>query len=260
MRRVVLLLKDARAADGLDPYTAALERRGYGADMIGVLEHELDNVEALAEIARTQRESYAGVIVTSQRAVEAWARAAEGATWADVPFYAVATATADALVRAGVPAASIFGAEEAGTGEKLASFMLARLRTAPPDRPLLYLVGDKRRDTIARALTDGGIAIEEMQVYSTRVRREFPLDFRIALGAALEHSATVWVALFSPSGMNAALPVIRELGVFDRVRFAAIGPTTREALAGEQLVAHAVAARPDAEALAEALSMADESA
>ena len=257
MRRIVLLLKDARAADGLDPYTAALERTGYGAEMIGVLEHELDNVGALAEIARTRREAYAGVIVTSQRAVEAWARAADGAAWTDVPFYAVATATADALVRAGVPAASIFGAEEAGTGEKLASFMSNRFRSAPPDRPLLYLVGDKRRDTIARALTDGGIAIEEMQVYSTRVRRDFPLDFRIALAATLEHSPTAWVALFSPSGMNAALPVIRELDLLNRVRFAAIGPTTRDALANERLVAHAVAARPDAEALADALSMAD---
>ena len=86
MRRVVLLLKDARAADGLDPYTAALERRGYGAEMIGVLEHELDNVGALAEIARTRREAYAGVIVTSQRAVEAWARATDGAAWTDVSF------------------------------------------------------------------------------------------------------------------------------------------------------------------------------
>lgn len=257
MPRPVIVLKEPRSADTPDPYAAALEQRGYEPVMLGVLEHTLDNVDALVEVARTRREDYAGVIVTSQRAVEAWARATADAAWTDVPFYAVATATADALVRAGVPAARIIGAEDAGTGERLASFMLDRLQDIPPDRPLLYLVGDKRRDTIARALADGGIAVEEMQVYSTRVRRAFPLDFRIALVAALERSATVWLALFSPSGLDGALPLIRELGAVHRVRLAAIGPTTRDALVSAGLVAHAVAPRPDADALARALSIAD---
>lgn len=259
--RPVLVLKEPRSADGEDPYATEIERRGFGpVRMIGVLEHTLDNLDALAEIVRGRQSAYAGVIVTSQRAVEAWARAAAAHMWTDAPFYAVATATARALVEAGVPRASIHGAEEAGTGERLASYMVDRLRADPPCRPLLYLVGDKRRDTVARALAEAGITVQELQVYSTRIRSDFPSLFEPALVDALATDRHVWLALFSPSGASAVLPIVRKLGALERIRLAAIGPTTRDALVDDHgLSPHAVASSPGAAALAEAMVAAEAS-
>ncbi|KAL5525024.1 HEM4 [Sanghuangporus sanghuang] len=84
---------------------------------------------------------YNGVIVTSKRAVDAWAAASkkvpvpadERAHWTDIPFYAVGGATAQAvrdLSNSGAPHLAprqVLGGEESGTGEQLAHFILTHL-------------------------------------------------------------------------------------------------------------------------------------
>ncbi|KAH8115053.1 hypothetical protein DFH11DRAFT_1591151 [Phellopilus nigrolimitatus] len=89
---------------------------------------------------------YCGVVVTSKRSVDAWAAAAkdvpapvdERAHWTNVPFYVVGAATASAVrdLRTTLADAThlvpteVLGAEEAGTGEKLAHFILEHLAQA----------------------------------------------------------------------------------------------------------------------------------
>lgn len=148
--------------------------------------------------------AYRGMIVTSQRAVEAYVSAGVKAQevlrnnnktssssptqWNGVPFFAVGPATSSAL-RA-VPLAPwlrprlVMGGEATGTGETLARYVIrhlstpfilhpnSHLHTAEQAPPLLYLVGDKNASTIPDILSQaspptGPIAFEELQVYET---------------------------------------------------------------------------------------------
>ncbi|SJX64360.1 related to HEM4-Uroporphyrinogen III synthase [Sporisorium reilianum f. sp. reilianum] len=147
---------------------------------------------------------YRGMIVTSQRAVEAYISAGvqaqdilrcKGKTssssptqWNRVPFFAVGPATSSALRT--VPLAPwlrprlVMGGEATGTGETLARYVVRHfsspsildqnsdLRSAEQAPPLLYLVGDKNAATIPDLLSQaspptGPIPLEELQVYET---------------------------------------------------------------------------------------------
>lgn len=254
--RSILLLKQPRDENGGDPYAEALQGHGR-TQMISVLEHTLDNEARLAGVIAQAEDSYSGVIVTSQRAVEAWASATRSSPRWTRPFFVVGSATERALVHVGLSPAQIFGAEEAGTGERLASFIRDWFRADPPARPLLYLVGDKRRDTISSILDNAEIALEELQVYSARPRADFVAEFERAIDEAAS-SRTVWIAFFSPSGAALAIPVLRRRGLLDRVCIAAIGPTTHDALVKEHHVCvHATAARPDAAELLASIQACD---
>ncbi|SOV10010.1 related to HEM4 - Uroporphyrinogen III synthase [Ustilago sp. UG-2017a] len=148
--------------------------------------------------------AYRGMIVTSQRAVEAYVSAGVKAQdvlrnnnktssssptqWNRVPFFAVGPATSSALHA--VPLAPwlrprlVMGGEATGTGETLARYVIRHLstpsildhnsdlQTAEQAPPLLYLVGDKNTSTIPDILSQaspptGPIAFEELQVYET---------------------------------------------------------------------------------------------
>ncbi|TKY89043.1 hypothetical protein EX895_001574 [Sporisorium graminicola] len=147
---------------------------------------------------------YRGMIVTSQRAVEAYISAGVKAQdvlrcknktssssptqWNRVPFFAVGPATLSAL--RSVPLAPwlrprlVMGGEATGTGETLARYVVRHfsspsildqnsdLRAAEQAPPLLYLVGDKNASTIPDMLSQtspptGPIPFEELQVYET---------------------------------------------------------------------------------------------
>ncbi|EJD05127.1 uncharacterized protein FOMMEDRAFT_105376 [Fomitiporia mediterranea MF3/22] len=125
-----------------DPYEKALAP----ATSVPVYE-TVQTLEELQWILETgpSFHGYMGVIVTSKRSVDAWAAAArkvpppvdERAHWTNIPFYAVGSATGSAVRDLTNTLAScaphlapreVLGAEESGTGEQLAHFILARLR------------------------------------------------------------------------------------------------------------------------------------
>ncbi|SNX86345.1 related to HEM4 - Uroporphyrinogen III synthase [Melanopsichium pennsylvanicum] len=153
---------------------------------------------------------YRGMIVTSQRAVEAYISAGVRAQeilrsnketssssptqWNRVPFFAVGPATSSALRT--VPLAPwlrprlVMGGEATGTGEALARYVIRHfstpsildqnsdLRTAEQAPPLLYLVGDKNAATIPDMLSSaspptGPIPFEGLQVYETALDSNF---------------------------------------------------------------------------------------
>ncbi|KFY44123.1 hypothetical protein V494_01609, partial [Pseudogymnoascus sp. VKM F-4513 (FW-928)] len=146
-----------------------------------------------------------------------------------------------------------------GNGEALASYILTHYHPSPtqPRPPLLFLVGDNRRDIIPKTLMSSSlpaherIRIDELEVYGTTTQSSFPSAFASALSAS-SAAKTRWVVVFSPTGCEAAL---RELGLLDedsgRVKtgergggcglrrgrrqtyVATIGPTTRDFLRRE---------------------------
>ncbi|TQS33131.1 hypothetical protein Golomagni_06534, partial [Golovinomyces magnicellulatus] len=198
------------------------------AQFIPVLQHRFDDAgislvrKLLAEkqIGSNKVAKYGGMIFTSQRAVEAFAHVVEqdrpsedASSWPNlpqVPVYSVGPAPTRALSAvAQSPPLQIFG-HHTGNGEALAHFMLDHYGQWYSDRtekpPLLFLVGEQRRDIIPRTLTDPALSLErripvtEEVVYGTGVMESFSIDF----AKALEESKTTkrWVVVFSPTGCD----------------------------------------------------------
>lgn len=71
------------------------------------------------------------------------------------------------------------GGAETGMAERLAEFILREDQCE--GRRLLYLTGDKNRDTLPGILTAGGVALETLEVYSTTGSSTFRDDLGTAL-------------------------------------------------------------------------------
>ena len=168
----------------------------------------------------------------------------------DTPIYSVGPATTRALSAIQQqPPLQVFGSHT-GNGDALAHFILEHYTVRPstgapnttttttPRKPLLFLVGEQRRDIIPRTLSDPQlpaaqrIHVAEEVVYGTGVMPSYDAD----LAAALEDSRAEterWVVVFSPTGCEATL---RKLGFLDggardgKTFLATIGPTTRNHL------------------------------
>ncbi|GAA5855460.1 hypothetical protein JCM9279_005483 [Rhodotorula babjevae] len=231
-----------------DPYRRALPR-SWSSASVQVLDTAFPHPHLLQrELGHLDDGHYDGVVLTSARSVDAYRRSralapAPPPPPPTLPFFVVGQATHDALAPLVPPSTPILGARESGTGESLARFILAHFArsspssspTSPPHprqtRTLLYLTGDKNRDTLPRLLAEGGIAAHELQVYATARAPTFEGELERALRrAACERdsddgdagepeliegaSATrdVWVALFSPSSAREALSTLRSLG------------------------------------------------
>jgi uroporphyrinogen-III synthase len=112
--------------------------------------------------------------------------------------------------------------------------------------PLLFLVGEQRRDIIPKTLMDPSlpsdrrIQVDELVVYGTGVMESFEQDFTRLLKETADKPMR-WVVVFSPTGCEAML---RALGMLDpetgklkadeqrdgKTFIATIGPTTRDFL------------------------------
>ncbi|AEO67743.1 uncharacterized protein THITE_2116724 [Thermothielavioides terrestris NRRL 8126] len=257
----VFLLK-TRSVPG-DAYEELFSTPADGFDFepsfVPVLEHRFDE-EGLAKVRSALQNrsissavdsTYGGLIFTSQRAVEAFAklveeRRGEEDGWPhlqDVPVYSVGPATTRALKAVPqVPPLQVFG-EHTGSGDKLAPFILEHYgewyKGREPMPPLLFLVGDKRRDVIPRVLTEAGWRLDEVVVYGTGELESFKEDFTQRLRETADRPLR-WVVVFSPSGCGSMLSA---LGLLDEstgrakpkqpdrdTLIATIGPTTRDHL------------------------------
>ncbi|KAI0669003.1 tetrapyrrole biosynthesis uroporphyrinogen III synthase [Trametes maxima] len=298
MPPTVLLLRSPTDDGGPDKYEDALRARGYTAVSVPVLETVYKNLDALADVVRrggrlplgadsnSDAGYYAGVIMTSGRACEAWRAVirelAEGNShgaqtdlgWSTVPFYVVGGATAAALqaIQAAYPASphvpgDIRGGAESGTAEKLAHFIVSDLAESPSSRRLLYLTGDKNRDTLPKILGDGGLELDSLQVYATQGSSRFEGDLKVALsGGPADMNERWWIVHFAPSAAQAVSPVLNKYfnipgaeveapSVKRRAQVAAIGPTTSSFLREQLHVEVAVVAeKPTPEALSEGIA------
>jgi uroporphyrinogen-III synthase len=169
----------------------------------------------------------------------------------DIPVYTVGPATSRALRAIPQdPPLNIYGSN-AGNGEALAHYMLDHYGEWYHDRkikpPLLFLVGEQRRDIIPKTLMDHTlpddrrIQVDELVVYGTGVMESFEKDFTKRL-LETEDKNMRWVVVFSPTGCEAML---RSLDLLEpktgkakagqnpmkrNTYIATIGPTTRDFL------------------------------
>ncbi|KAH6982805.1 tetrapyrrole biosynthesis, uroporphyrinogen III synthase [Ilyonectria sp. MPI-CAGE-AT-0026] len=275
MTPVLLLKTKSTPGDSYEDLFSETQHNGvsFTPTFVPVLLHCFDD-EGMSKVAGLLRDrrigngeddEYGGMIFTSQRAVEAFvklvkdgkrdaeaANDADAANWPhlqDIPVYSVGPATTRAL--AAVPQSpplKVFGSHT-GNGAALASYILPHYAewysNRPAKPPVLFLVGETRRDIIPKTLTDPAlpdperIPVTETVVYGTGVMQSFPAD----LARILEDTRDVptrWIVVFSPTGCD---NLLRGMGVLDletgKVRpdardgktfVATIGPTTRDHL------------------------------
>jgi uroporphyrinogen-III synthase len=179
----VLLLRTPETPPETDRYEVALTRVSFRPLSLPVLETALENLDHLSHIVRGQddKDAVDGVIVTSARAVDACVNAGDDIDWRGVRFYAVGPATATMLARLPNPPQDVRGTES-GTAERLAHYIVQDL--GGRKERLLYLTGDKNRETLSRVVREGlgEDVLIELRVYATRGVR----DFESHLARALE--------------------------------------------------------------------------
>ncbi|XP_078499645.1 uroporphyrinogen-III synthase isoform X3 [Lissotriton helveticus] len=223
----VLLLKDPKDNEsGPDPYVEELRLHGFEATLIPVLSFEFVSLRSLFEKI-THPEDYGGLIFTSPRAVEAvklclaendkneaWVNSLKE-KWQSKPVYVVGKATAVLVSVIGL----IPQGEESGNAEKLAAFICS------------------------------SISMESLVVYQTA---QHPA-IKESLGSYfVQAGIPSSVTFFSPSGVKFCLGHIQALSgaSIDHIKFAAIGPTTTEALTTEGIRVSCTAKNPTPQDLA----------
>jgi len=102
--------------------------------------------------------------------------------WSAIPFYVVGTTTGNVLRKMPVspftPSSQNIVGESTGTGEALAKVVIGDQGSRAPKLPLLYLTGDKNRDTLPRLVQAAGLDLEPLQVYGTRGSPSFSMGVK----------------------------------------------------------------------------------
>lgn len=177
---------------------------------------------------------FAGVIFTSPQGV-----ASAAAYRAQLPDLAwcVGARTAREAQAAGYQARS-------ADGDAVA--LIAAIRADPPPGPLLHLQGEDTRGDVAGQLSRAGIPTARAVVY-----RQAPQPLTAEAAELLSRPGVVLVPLFSPRSALLFLKALPTPTGAD-LRLAAISPAAAEVLSPLGLPV-AVARRPDAEAMVEAV-------
>ncbi|KAK0204209.1 tetrapyrrole biosynthesis, uroporphyrinogen III synthase [Desarmillaria ectypa] len=244
---VLLLREPTPSSDsGKDRYEVPFAAAKYTPFSIPVLETVLINITELALV--TAQGDFDGIIMTSARSCEAWDKAnGTGKDAKEFPFYVVGKATASTL-RSIIPNADIRG-ESSGTAEQLANFILA---VQPRPTKLLYLTGDKNRDTLPNILGAAGVSLHSLKVYETQGSSTFSQHLKKIVPK--RPNAPWWIVFFAPSAAEFVLPFLNEQFDLDSVKIAVIGPTTATFLHETlKLRVDAVPAKPSPEELLRAI-------
>ncbi|KAM6105283.1 uroporphyrinogen-III synthase isoform 2-T2 [Pterocles gutturalis] len=226
----VLLLKDPKDKDsGPDPYIKELGLCGFEATLIPVLSFEFLSLESLFE-KLSHPECYEGLVFTSPRALEAikiclkenskneaWSKSLKQ-RWNSKPAYVVGKATAS-------------------LGEKRDS------------SALLFPCGALKREVLPTVLREKGIPLESLTVYQTTQHA----DLQESLSSYFsQQGIPVSIVFFSPSGVKFCLQHIQKLSgdFINNIKFAAIGPTTAEAMEAAGIPVSCTAETPTPQDLA----------
>ena len=227
---------------------------------------------------------YGGLIFTSQRAVQAFTSALEGIDgWRTsafntpgVPFYVVGAATGQVLRDLHIEGPEVTG-EVSGNGEALAYFIRGHYNQRclwkrwARKPPLLFIVGEQRRDAIPKILNGPNISegekirVDELVMYETIQREDFQEEFLKLMNQTSPDSVIQWVVVFSPQGCRALLDGLGRLNSEGKDRgrdasrakstyIATIGPTTRSHLINQfECTPEACAKKPSPEGVCTAI-------
>ncbi|XP_064176794.1 uroporphyrinogen-III synthase [Anguilla rostrata] len=257
----VLLLKEPRDGDsGPDPYMKEVTSYGHKPTLIPVLSFKFVSLNALSD-RLFQPEKHGGLIFTSPRAVEAVRMCLEGNNrrevwintvkdkWNEKSIYVVGKATAALVQELGL----IPQGEETGNADVLSRFILEREDTSI--LPLFFPCGSIKREVLPTALRENGVPLETLTVYQTAEHPDLEKNLTDYFS---EQGVPASIAFFSPSGVKFCLEVVRRLAgeKLNEIKFAAIGPTTADAMVAEGLCVSCSAEKPTAQDLAARIAQA----
>lgn len=260
-----VLLRSAKEDGGPDPYEQVLKNNGVKAISIPVLDFVYVNLEEFVGHLDS-RESYSGLVLTSQRSVEAIARAAKDKmaditeSWNKVPVFVVGRATKGiAEAKLGLKCQG----EDAGRAETLAEAIVSALNKdkeegggegeEKPAKPLLFPCSNIKMETLPRLLEEAGVPVTCVTVYQTAEHQAI----RENLEKVKNDTGTpTYMVFFSPSGVMSTCDILKDLS-FNSTKFVAVGPSTATVLQEKGLPVAAVAKRPTPEGVAEACKEAE---
>ncbi|EGG05327.1 uncharacterized protein MELLADRAFT_75003 [Melampsora larici-populina 98AG31] len=275
----MLLVKHPTPCYEEDPWTIKLRSCHYEPVYMPVLDFSFDRIDELANLLEVgPANRWGGVIVTrlvSEALQEAIYRMSSQAmiTKARLIFNSILSwlkPSAGGDCFPPITGLRVLGADEAGSGKSLGTFIARHFGatisdpgsfTDNDDRPtkllpLLYLTGAHQHADLSNTLSSSEppIPFVEWQVYTAH-----PIP-KPAIQPLLP-SFPSWVILFSPNSASLAFPQLKSLlenPHATSLRFAAIGPSTRDSL--KSILGRspdAVAPRPQPDALLEAIRVAD---
>ncbi|GLD62797.1 matrix metalloproteinase-21 isoform X1 [Lates japonicus] len=236
----VLLLKEPRDGEsGPDPYIKELASHGHKATLIPVLSFKFVSLNTLSD-KLFQPEKHGGLIFTSPRAVEAVKMCLEAEErreewnssvkdkWNAKSIYVVGKATATLVRNLGLDPVG----EDTGTAEVLSRVIIEREDTNI--LPLFFPCGSIKREVLPTALRENGVPLETLTVYQTAEHPDLEKNLKNYFA---EQGIPASIAFFSPSGVKFCLEVVRRLSgeQLTQIKFAAIGPTTQDAMTAEGL-------------------------
>ncbi|TFK62973.1 tetrapyrrole biosynthesis, uroporphyrinogen III synthase [Pluteus cervinus] len=235
MTIVLLLRSPDPPSDHYESIFAATNT--YTPISLNPLETVFTNLDTLQDVlkagpsnSKAGKHKLDGVIITSGRACKAWENAVQdldilesnsspsGGTWSTIPFYVVGQSTASHLRSLHqthpnspfTPSPDLIRGETTGSGEQLARFIVDDLKERSPAR-LLYLVGDKNRDTIPTLLSEAGIELEQIQVYGTQASSTFGEELDDVVRArSVEGTPPWWIVYFAPSSADFTTPFLQK--------------------------------------------------
>ncbi|KAI8578450.1 hypothetical protein K450DRAFT_246864 [Umbelopsis ramanniana AG] len=249
----ILLLKE-KAKTHSDPYETHFTELKFNCMFVPVLEHCLTHLEDLRSMLNNTGEDYAGMVVTSKRAVDALSQVWQSLDttvkqrWIERQVFTVGPSTANLVRELGLRSVG----ETSGCAQRLGQEIIQQLQDDQKPVKLLFLVGDKRRDELPMMMKNASIIMDEILVYETQLRKD--------LEDAIQDTITTlsqpnWVVVFSPSGSKALDILYHHLQrkSYSKPRIAAIGQTTSKHLKDRGYKVDAVADKPDAYYLREAV-------
>ncbi|EPX71474.1 uroporphyrinogen-III synthase Ups1 [Schizosaccharomyces octosporus yFS286] len=247
MKSVLLLKTESKP---VDPYVEAFQRYLRNVHFLAVLRHQSVNENVLQNKLAHLLSNYCGLIVTSQRVSETLSAAlkqldetAEKTILNTIPVFTVGPATDDSIRRLGFQ--QTYG-RDCGRGEVLADLIQDWYQKTNPSKPLLFLMGEKHRDTIPKRL--GKDRVEELVVYVTQEIEQSQCQISDIIK---EHPEIDWIVVFSPTQLCSSL------ASYSR-KLATIGPTTGDYLQKLGIEPSLVSSAPNPVSLASDINVYDQ--
>ena len=274
-RRIVLILKSKKEDDN---YEKLLTEHGYKPVFLPVLSFKFINQEDLAERLENP-DKHNGLVLTSQRAVEAIELCVQGSTlkgkwdsllkdkWSQLPVFVTGKATGK-LVREKLQFRSIFG-EESGNASALAEVILSTLPSCV-NKELLFPCANIKKETLPNIMKEKGYGIYCLTAYCTQPEPKLLESLQnLFIGKEIEGSSSplgtcsemtgktsvsqeqpAIVVFFSPSGVNFTHSALKNtVKTFESTKFVAIGQSTSQEMEKYGLTVSGVPEKPDPQSL-----------
>ncbi|EEB07815.1 uroporphyrinogen-III synthase Ups1 [Schizosaccharomyces japonicus yFS275] len=248
--RTVLLLKNK--SNGADEYELAFAKKNYKIAYLPLLTHTYIHETELRKCFQNLPSKYSGLIITSQRAIE-FVNTILGDLndeessniRKDIPVFILGHASDRYARTAGFY--KRYG-KDSGCAEKLADEIIEWYLKFQPQKPMLFLMGEKHRETLPVKLNVHRIPLTTLTIYKTT---EVPNASDLINNCLDKDHSITWIVIFSP--LQSVISVLRHC----TVNIATIGPTTESHLLNNGIIPSVVAPKPEALSLAETIDVFD---